>query len=175
MVYNPATVPNETIISEAEQLRRALVIFFETDAGGAFWKTKVVPIIQRMVKSGIATSAEGAVALTVDFIMERGALIWVRNKTSKMIVLESTEFVGAATKGLAAATNILGWIAILSMPAGAETERKWEYNTYLARYLTYLMKSAALGGNHMNNMPPPLSYPQYINTSMVGSEWWLRE
>lgn len=166
--------PDEVIISEAEQLRRALVLFFETDAGGAFWKTKVVPIIQRMVKTGIATSAQGAVALTVDFVMEKGALIWVRNKTAKMIVLESTGFVAESMKGLAAATNIFGWVMFISAPAGAESERKWEYNTYLARYLTHLMKSAALGGNHINNMKPPLSYPQYLNSSS-SDVWWLRE
>lgn len=181
MVYNPDTWATEAVLSEAEHLRRMLVHYFENGAGEAFWKTRVVPLIEKLAATTIRTSAgqyapmgvKAAVALTGDFIVKKGAITWVRNKTAKMIVLESTEFVAASMKGLVAATNVLGWVMFLSPPAGAETERQWEYNNYLAKYLTQVMKSAALGGNHLKNLQPPLSYPQFQNSSYV--EWWLRE
>lgn len=176
MVYNPDTWATETILSEAEQLRRMLVHYFETGAGDAFWKTKVVPIIQRMVKSGIATSVKGAVALTGDFIVEKGAVVWISRKTTRMI-LQETGVLSAEgiVRGLLGAANIFGWVLMLTSEASAESpERQWEYQNYLKKYLTYLIKVSSLGGNHINNMMPAMSFQQWQESRTGETEWWQR-
>lgn len=182
MAYNPDTWVTETLFSEAEHLRRMLIHYFESGAGEAFWKAEVVPLIEKLAATTIRTAAgqyapmgvKGAVALTGDFIVEKGAVIWVRNKTTKMILIEAGEFAEASLKGLVSMANVFGWVLFLTADASAEsTELRWEYVNYLKKYLTYIIKAASLGGNHIQHLKPPMDYTRFLERNL-DELWWMR-
>lgn len=159
-------------LSLANKLREQLTIFFVNDLGPVFWNKTIIPIIKEMCETGLATGSKSAVALTGEFILANGELIWTTQMTTNALARTGVSTANSLITGALRAANIIGFMLMMSQSASAESsELQWEYKNYVKKYLTYLLKAAERNGNHLANMLPPMNYSQWLNRSGKG-EWW---